>query len=181
VDVCALGDGFISKQEWVIPEWVKQTKAKVDVESFRIPVPQAFPLTTPVTKIELITEPAATLELTVKTKSGQPIEGVNVFHNPNLSRFGGIFGMMHYSSEEPFRKMEPLARPPYYGQTDPQGMAIIHNVPGITRHLFLEHPQYQAPIQDGMPDRIIRTTFAPGATNHMTLILEPKGASYIGK
>ena len=39
-------------------------------------IPQAFPLVSPVTKIEVTTEPAATLEFTATTKSGRPIEGV---------------------------------------------------------------------------------------------------------
>ena len=71
-DVVVLGDGFASKS-------IGQLQNRVDGALVKGPVmaiPQAFPLVSPVTKIEVATEPTATLEFTATTKSGKPIEGV---------------------------------------------------------------------------------------------------------
>ncbi len=67
VDVVVQGDGFVSKNGGEIqlsPE-----------HRLRIGVPQSFPLIAPLTRIEVTTEPGATLELTARTKSGEPIKG----------------------------------------------------------------------------------------------------------
>src|SRR4029077_7512730 len=61
VDVIVHGDGFVSKSIGM----------RTNGPDFSIPQP--FRLSAPTTKIVVVTEPTATLELTAKTKSGRPI------------------------------------------------------------------------------------------------------------
>lgn len=129
----------------------------------------------------MVTEPTATLELTAKTKQGKPVAGAVVVVNPNVLRMNGIFGEARRSSEEPFRKLAPLADL-YSATTDTNGVAVVRNVPTITRFMGVYHPQFQVPFQEpkAVRDRFIRAKFTPGTTNEFELILEPKGKDYIG-
>jgi beta-lactamase regulating signal transducer with metallopeptidase domain len=178
VDVIVHGDGFVSKS---IGKVQNRINSKL-VDGPVIGIPQPFALQAPVTKIEVVTEPTATLELTAKTRWGKPVEGATVDLNPNILRMGGIFGDMRQSSEEPFRAMAPLPDVPYSAITDKNGVAVIRNVPAIDRGMEVYHPQFQVPLQEpkGWRDRHIRMTFSPGTTNKFELTLEPKGADYIG-
>ena len=186
VDVIVHGDGFVSKSIGQV-----QNRITVNAQSYTtklgdgpiIGIPQPFPLVAPITKIEVVTEPTATLELTAKTKRGKPVEGATVYLNPNILRMQtGIFGQVHISNEEPFRTPVELPKIPYSATTDKNGVAVIRNVPGITRGMDVYHPQFQVPLQEpkGWRDRHIRVKFSPGTTNKIELTLEPKGKDYIG-
>ena len=169
LDVIALGDGFASKNGGFYAR--------------NFGVPQTFPMEAPTTKIEVATEPTATLEFTAKTKAGKPVEGARVGLNPNVIRIGGgLFGDMRQSSEEPFHKLPPLPDVPYSTKTDQHGIAVIRNVPACTGGMEVDHPQFQVPIQEprGWRDRHVRVSFTAGATNKLTMTLEPKGTDYIG-
>jgi hypothetical protein len=168
LDVIVHGDGFASTNDGFYAR--------------NFGVPQAFSLQTPVTQIQVATEPTATLVFTAKTKNGKPIEGASVGLNPNVIRIGGIFGDMRRSSEEPFNKPAPLADVPYSAKTDKYGVAIIRNVPACAGGLEVEHPHFQAPIQDpkGWRNRFVHVSFKAGETNQLTMVLEPKGTDYIG-
>jgi len=168
LDVIVLGDGFASKDGGTY------------VHNFG--VPQAFPLQAPTTRIEVATEPTATLEFTAKEKDGKPIPGASVSLNPNVIRIGGIFGEMRKSSEEPFNKLAPLPDVPYSAKTDKDGVAVVQNLPACTGGLNVEHPQFQVPLQDpkGWRNRYVRVSFKAGETNHLTMVLEPKGTEFIG-
>jgi hypothetical protein len=147
-----------------------------------IGIPQPFPLNPPLTRIEVATEATATLEVTAKTKSGKPVEGVNVFLFPNILRMNGIFGWMKHSSEEPFRTMNPLPELLYSGTTDGNGKAAIQNIPSIARGMEISHPQFEVPLEDphGLPSRWIRLKLSPGTTNRLVVMLQPKGTDFIG-
>jgi hypothetical protein len=135
------------------------------------------------TRIEVVTEPTATLEVTAKTKWGKPVEGATVYLNPNVLRMQtGIFGQVRVSNEEPFRTPVALPHIPYSAITDKNGSAVIRNVPAITRGMEVEAAQFQVPLQEpnGWRDRHIRMKFSPGTTNKFELTLEPKGKDYIG-
>ncbi|MDR3458616.1 MAG: M56 family metallopeptidase [Verrucomicrobiae bacterium] len=179
VDVIVHGDGFASKS---IGQVRNRINGQLSGNGPKIGIPQPFPLTAPVTKVEIITEPTATLELTAKTKSGQPIEGATVYLNPNVLRIGGIFGWMRDSSEKPFRTLEPLPDVPYSGKTDSAGKVVIKNIPAEDRGLEIDHPAYVIPLQQphGLPNRRVRTDFAPGITNVMTVTMQLKGRDFIG-
>jgi len=178
LDVIAHGDGFDSKSGGDFSQW--STSGLVKVAGFALPQP--FELAAPITKIEVVTEPTATLEFTATAESGKPVEGAMVYVNPNVVRMGGIFGNMGKSSEEPFRTVPPLPNVEYSGTTDKNGVAVIRNIPSTTRGIEVYHPQFQVPLQQpkGWRDRHLRTSFTPGATNHFTLTLEPKGKNYLG-
>jgi hypothetical protein len=176
--VIVCGDGFASKngsdfQEHANGKWKK-------IPGFA--VPQDFSLTAPVTKIVVITEPTATLKLTATTKSGTPIEGATVYVNPNVIRINGIFGNYLVSSEEPFQKPTPLPKIHYYVTTDKNGVALIRNIPASDRGIEVDDPHYQVPIQEPTEyrSRYIHTTYQPGMTNELNLVMEPKGEDYIG-
>jgi beta-lactamase regulating signal transducer with metallopeptidase domain len=168
MDVIVHGDGFASKDEGSY------------VRGFG--VPQAFPLAAPTTRIEVATEPTATLVFTAKTKDQKPIEGVWVYVNPNVIRIGGIFGNLPRSSENPFNILSPLPKVSYSAKTDKDGVAILPNVPACTSGLSVEHPQFQVPLQEpeGWRNRYVHVSFKAGETNRLTMVLEPKGSDFIG-
>jgi hypothetical protein len=174
VDVVVLGDGFVSKS-------IGQVKNRVAGKLVDGPIagiPQPFALTAPITKIEVVTEPTATLELTAKTKDGKPVEGASVYLSPQVIRMNGLFGVGG-SSEEPFLHQAPLPEL-YSATTDRSGLAVIRNVPSITRLMVVGNTQFQVPLQDGLRTRIIRFELSPGATNRLEVTLEPKGEDFIG-
>jgi beta-lactamase regulating signal transducer with metallopeptidase domain len=177
VDVVVHGDGFVSRNGGEVKDSTPTSPP------FKIGVPQPFPLVAPVTKIEVVTEPTATLELTAKTRSGAPVEGATVIPNPNVLRMHGIFAEMENSNEEPFRNLNPLpkGRALYSGVTDKSGVVVISNLPAITRIFQIDHPQFEVPLQDpkGWRNRVVHVTLSPGVTNKMELILEPKGTEFI--
>jgi RNA polymerase sigma factor (sigma-70 family) len=178
LDVVVHGDGFVSQNGG---DFLQRINSKlVKVPGFALP--QAFPLVAPTTKIEVLTESTATLELTAKTKQGKPVTGATVYLSPNVVRMNGIFGNLRQSSEEPFRAMPPLPDVPYSATTDKNGVAVIRNIPATTRGMEVYHPQFQVPLQEpkGWRDRYIRMTFSPGVTNKFELTLEPIGKDYIG-
>jgi beta-lactamase regulating signal transducer with metallopeptidase domain len=168
LDVIVHGDGFASKDEGSY------------VNGFG--VPQAFPLEAPTTRINVATEPTATLVFTAKTKDQKPVEGAWVSVNPNVIRIGGIFGNLRRSSEHPFNQLPPLPSVPYSAKTDKDGIAVIPNVPACTSGLSVEHPQFQVPLQEpkGWRNRYVRVSFKAGETNRLTMVLEPKGSDFIG-
>jgi hypothetical protein len=178
LDVIVHGDGFVSQNGGDLMEL--QNNKLTKVQGFVLP--QAFSLVAPTTKIVVVTEPTATLEVTAKTKAGKPVEGTTVCVNPNGLRIGGIFGDMRSSSEEPFRTMAPLPNVPYFATTDTNGFALIRNVPASDTGMDAYHPQYQVPLRElkGWRSRHIHVTFSPGETNHYNLTLEPKGTDFIG-
>lgn len=178
LDVIVHGDGFISQSGG---DFSQRNGSKLEkVAGFALP--QAFSLEAPTTKIEVVTEPTATLEVTAKSKAGKPVEGATIYVNPNVVRMDGIFGNMRTSSEEPFRTMAPLPNIAYSATTDKNGFAVIRNIPASDRGMDVYDPQYQVPLQEpkGWRDRHIRITFSSGETNHYELTLEPKGKDYIG-
>jgi hypothetical protein len=171
VDVIVHGEGFVSKSIGM----------RTNGPAFAIPQP--FPLTAPLTKIVVVTEPTATLELTAKTRWGKPIQEATVYLNPNVMRMGGIFGMTRgYSSEEPYRTMTPLPPLRYSGKTDSSGRVEIRNLPPEERGLEIQHPQFAVALRDkrGLPNRRVPATFMPGITNILTVTMEPKGKDFIG-
>ncbi len=179
LDVVVHGDGFVSKS---IGQVENRVNSKL-VPGPSIGIPQPFSLVAPVTKIEVVTEPTATLELTTRTASGKPLKGVWVGLSPNVLRMHGIFGEMEHSSEEPFRNLSPLprGRALYSDVTDKNGVVVIANVPAFDRSLAIDHPQFEVPLQDpdGWRNRVVHLKFSPGVTNKMELTLEPKGTEFI--
>lgn len=177
-DMVVLGDGFTSKTTGHLQNRVNGTLVKSRTGA----IPQAFPLAAPVTKVEIASEPTATLEFTALTQSGKPIEGVWAGMYPSVFRMWGLAGWIKNSSEEPYREIPSIPDPIFSGKTDKNGELVIENIPPETHGMDIAHPHYQAPLQDlkGWRDRHIRITFAPGMTNHFELALEPKGTDFIG-
>jgi beta-lactamase regulating signal transducer with metallopeptidase domain len=179
LDVVVHGDGFVSQNG---ADFLHHEGSKL-VKGPSIAMPQAFFLEAPTTKIEVLTEPTATLKFTAKARrSGKPIEGATVYVNPNVLRINGIFGNVRYSNEEPFRTVAPLPDIPYHAKTDKDGVATVRNIPASTRGMEVDHPHYQVPLQEpeGWRDRHIPMSFSPGVTNKIELSLEPKGTDFIG-
>jgi len=178
VDVVVLGDGFASKTIGKLQNRVNGALVKGPVTA----IPQAFPLASPVTQIEVTTEPTATLEFTATTKSGKPIEGVWLGMYPGAFRMWGPFGWTKHSSEDPLREIPQLPDPIFSGKTDKNGKLVLNNIPAETRGIDIDHPKYQVPLQDvrGWRDRHVRAAFSPGMTNELNMTMEPKGADFIG-
>jgi beta-lactamase regulating signal transducer with metallopeptidase domain len=178
VDVTAQGEGFASQS---IGKVQNRIGGQI-VDGPVIGIPQPFPLVAPVTKIEVKTEPTATVEVTAKTKDGKPVKGVNVSLNPNVLRMNGIFGNMEHSSEEPFRAMTPMPYPPYRAATDENGKVVMPNIPAVLRWLNVWHPQYEAPLTErsGFTDRTILVKAEPGKTSQVAVTMQPVGTDFIG-
>ena len=143
-------------------------------------VPQAFPLEAPVTKIEVATEPTATLEFTAATKTGAPIEGVEVGMYPSAFRLRGLFGWDKKSREEPFREFQKLPAPFFSVKTDKNDKVVLANFPAEVWLMWANHPKYQSPIGKTTDDRAIRVRFTPGENKVMNIVMEPIGADFMG-
>jgi hypothetical protein len=179
VDVFLLGDGFVSKSIGQLQNRYQDGLKKVNTG---IAIPQPFPLTSPITKIEVVTEPTATLEFIATTKKGLPIEGIEAGLNPSVFRMQGPVGFLKESSEAPYREVSPLPDLVFEGKTDIDGTLLIKNIPAENRGFDVDSTKYQVPLQDvkGGRDRWVRTTFSPGETNKLVMVMEPKGADFIG-
>jgi beta-lactamase regulating signal transducer with metallopeptidase domain len=184
VDVIVHGDGFVSKNGGEPMNRVQYDllKPPTVVTGLVIGVPQPFPLVAPVTRIEVKTEPTATLKVTTKTKSGKPVEGASVYVNPNVMRIQGIFGNMRDSSEAPYRNVPPLRDVVYSGETDKDGRLVLQNLPAVTRHVDLYHLEFELPVLErkGLPHRSIKIELSPGQTKTLDLTLQPKGKEFVG-
>ncbi|MDB6038424.1 MAG: blaR1 7, partial [Verrucomicrobiales bacterium] len=77
VDVVVQGDGFISKNGSQPQN--RLSGPPQQIVPLEIGVPQTYPLTFPLTAIEVATEPTATIRAGLKTKLGAPIEGALVY------------------------------------------------------------------------------------------------------
>jgi beta-lactamase regulating signal transducer with metallopeptidase domain len=179
VDVIVHGDGFCSQS---IGEVRNRINGQLTTNGPRICIPQPFALTAPVTSVEVKTEPTATLNLTVLTKNGKPIEGAQVFLNPNVLRIGGFFGWLRESNEKPYRALAPLPDLHFSARTDANGKAVVSNLPPEDRGLEVRHPVYVVPLKDrnGLPNRRVSAEFAPGQITTVTVVMEPAGRDYIG-
>lgn len=177
-DIVVLGEGFASKSMGMLHNHV-QGAVK---ENSGMAIPQPCPLVGPITKVEIATEPTATLELTTVTKSGAPIEDVWVGLFPVAFRMRGMFGWNKVSSEEPFRQISPLPDLKFSGQTDKNGKLVLPNIPAEVHGLDVSHSQFQVPLQEpnGWRDRHLRVTYSPGQTNSSKIVMEPIGSSFIG-
>ncbi len=186
VDVIVQGDGFVSKSIGVLQNRItdENTHTSKLVPGPKFGIPQPFALTAPLTTIEVVTEPTATLELTAITKAGKPIAGTSIWLNPNVIRMhNGIFGDMSDSSETGVRTLPPLPKIPYHATTDANGRAVIRNIPALGGGMEVEDAHYQVPLNlpGSMRDRQVRIQFSPGETNRFELLLEAKGGDYIGR
>jgi beta-lactamase regulating signal transducer with metallopeptidase domain len=181
-DMTAVGDGFVSKSEGDFRNRMPDGSIeKQSAMEHGFVVPQAFALTAPRTSINLLAEPSATLEATVKTRGGKPVEDAAVYLNPNIIRLpGGLFGIMRGSSEAPYKVLDPLPLARFSAKTDKDGKATIRNFPGMGELLFLEHPDYQLELREPSRDRVVRMKFSPGVTTTANLTVESKGWSFIG-
>ena len=175
VDVVVLGDGFASKSTTTMHNGKT-------VHPGQFGVPQPFPLTAPLTRVEIVTEPTATLEVHVHTKQGAPINDADVGVYPNIFRMGGIFGLMTDSSEDPFKNLPRLPHPPYRGKTDQNGHVVLQNIPALGHNLAIIHPQFVIPIGKpvGLSDRNISIHLTPGQTTNINVTMEPVGKDFIG-
>lgn len=173
VDVVVLGDGFASSSGGQVTYRDQRTSP--------MPVPQPFPLTAPATKIEVATEPTATLDFTATTQDGKPIEGVWAGMYSSVFRMRGNFGWNKASSEEPYRTLPELPNITLSGKTDKNGKLVIPNIPWQTTGLGVDHPNYQVPFQNkDFRDRHVRAKYAAGKTNVMVMKMDPKGTDFIG-
>lgn len=178
-DVVVLGDGFAAKSEGKLYNRVNG----VLVKGPRMTIPQSFPLTSPVTRIMVATEPTATLEFKATTRSGKPINDVWVGIWPAAFRMRGMYGWQKHSSEAPYRQIPQLPSLVFSGKTSPNGDLIIRNIPAEAGGgLNIESAHYQVPLQEPKTwrNRIVRARFEPGVTNKLDMIMEPKGTDYIG-
>jgi beta-lactamase regulating signal transducer with metallopeptidase domain len=177
-DIVVLGDGFATRN-------VGELQNRVSggfKSSPGMTIPQPCPLVTPVTKVEIATEPTATLEFTATNKGGEPIEGVWFGMFPTAFRMRGMYGWSKISSEAPFRNVPQLPDLTFSGRTDKTGKVVLANIPARSRGIDVEHSRYQVPLQDpkGWRDRHVRAMFSPGQTNYLKLVMEPKGTDFIG-
>jgi hypothetical protein len=180
VDVIVHGEGFVSRNGG-------DPHNRPGSSPLVVGVPQSFPLREPVTKIEVITEPTATLDVTVKTKSGRPVEGATVYTGPNVMRMRtGYFGGINLSSEAAFGPVEPLSKTPadYSGHTDRNGKVQLRNIPAVARLLNVEHPDFEVPLpaarKESLRDRCVHFQLSPGKVEKLSIVVQPKGKDFIG-
>lgn len=173
LDVVVHGDGFVSRNGPRDADW--DAKAQ-------FALPQAYALSAPVTRIEVATEPTASLAVTARTRSGNPVEGAMVFVSPNILRMQGIFASLNRSSEEPYRHIQ-IPEIHYSGKTDASGKAFIPNLPPLVENVDIYHPEFQATLNDrrGLANRYVRVELSSGVTQEVAVTLQKKGRDFIGK
>ncbi|MBL9138104.1 MAG: M56 family metallopeptidase [Verrucomicrobiales bacterium] len=177
-DIIALGDGFVSA-----PGGVPQNRDFRGglIATKPIGVPQSFAVNEPVTRMEVVTEPSARFELSLRTRSGEPVENAVIQIFPNVLRFpNGIFGEMSHPSEAAFGPAEPLSNPDFAQRTDRDGRVVFQNLPSCARGLDVIHPNMVIPLSPEYRDRWVRFTLTPGNTTRMDLTLIPKGVDFAG-
>jgi len=174
LDVIVHGDSFCSRPGQLVPA------GTVGPRGFGRP--QTFALESPVTDLTVMTEPTATVRVTVKNRRGEPLSGAKVYFSPNVLRMEGIFGQMRRSSEEPFLTQPPLPKMPLTVTTDRDGVAVVANLPAFTRSLDVDHPDFELPITPGYDDRAVRSEqpLAPGETRVINVVAQPKGRQLLG-
>lgn len=171
-DLVVLGDGFAGKSEGQLSNRVQGRLVRGPV----LAIPQTFPLQPPITRIEVRTEPTATLEFTAKTERGKPLADVRVALWPGAFRLQGVYGWRrNHSSEAPYREILRLPDLVFAGRTNRAGRLVLRNLPPEVEGVSVEAAKYQAPSRRGYEDRVIRATFAPGATNRLEVTLRRKG------
>ncbi len=174
LDVVAHGDGFVSRSGGE----ASNRNGKIGFE-----VPQAFALTAAKVRIEVETEPTATLDVTVKTREGKPLPGATVYSAAHVIRMQtGILGSINKSSETGFRELPALPEYPtaYEAKTDANGKALMPNIPATASRLSLEHPAFQIPLTNKW-SRDVRFKVTPGETRKVDVTVVPKGSDFIGE
>jgi beta-lactamase regulating signal transducer with metallopeptidase domain len=178
VDIVCHGIGFVSANGGTPMNRMPDGTLKSGVV---IGVPQAFPIEAPTTRVEVVTEPTCTLEMTVTRRDGAPVSGARIVVSPNMMRLpGGIFGEMEHSSEEPLRRLDPLPELPYSASTDRDGRVVMPDLPSCTRGLGVEHADWVLPLDPSQHDRWVRFSLQPGEKELLRLTLVPKGTDFLG-
>lgn len=182
VDVTVQGEGFVSKNGAEARNRIQRLGGGVQFVPSVICVPQAFALVAPLTRIEVLTEPTATLEVQATGPRGRPVQGAQVWLYPNVLRMpGGLFCEATRSDEEPFRRVERLPELRFHGVTSQEGIAVVANLPAHGRGFDLEHAEYEVPADRAMKDRWVRIQLAPGETHRVDLRLQKKGKQFVGE
>lgn len=178
VDVIVYGDGFASESPLT--------------RISGIAVPQAFPLSSPITSIEVTTESTSTLQVTAMSHDGLAVEGATVQVHPVVHRIGwtgnttfghittpieGTYRTLPISSsaEGTYRTLPSLPVLSYSAVTDENGIAVLTNIPAFTRRLSINHPDFEAPFETENYSRDIRFELSPGETTEIEVTLQPKG------
>lgn len=149
-------------------------------------------------EIEIPMEPTATCRIKVVTEEGDAVSGIGISMSPNIAWSpgpGGIVGnyartsgillsrrtdggqLIYDNQEQAFTRARR-----YSALTDAQGIAIIKDLPGKRTSISLASDRYQMPAEGGNP--FLRTghaTMTPGATTDVTITVQPKGKTVLGR
>lgn len=174
LEVVVLCDGFISTN---------------GPGKFSMRYPQAHTLGHEDLAIMVGMEPTARLVVHVTDERGNPVRDARVAAWPNV-RYGEwaatvVASDLHNTVESLTApgagagwRIVPV--PDFEGTTDEHGDAVIPNLPATTDRLGVQHSQFDLPAT-GTPtagmNREARISLVAGASNRITLHLEPKGSS----
>ena len=134
-------------------------------------------------------EPTARLAVHVTDERGHPVRDARVVAWPNV-RYGEwaatvVASDLHNTLESLSAPASDhgwhlVPVPDFEGTTDEQGDAVVPNLPTTTDRLGVQHPQFDLPAT-GTPatgmNREARISLVAGASNRITLHLEPKGSA----
>ncbi len=135
-------------------------------------------------------EPTACLAVTVKDEKGEPLKDAQVQTSPNV-RYGEWSATI--ICEDLYRTADLLrgakmgnwwakSFTAFQGKSDASGVAIIPNLPREVGSFSVHHPRFTLPARDtgfGQKRREASISLTPGATNQITVQLEPLGQSAI--
>jgi hypothetical protein len=156
---------------------------------FSLRYPQVHALGREDLSIRVGMEPTAQVSVRVVDERGKPIRGARVVAWPNV-RYGEwsatVLGSDLHNMVESL--LDPAAGegwrtvpvPDFEGVADELGEAVIPNLPATTDRLGVEHPEFVLPAT-GTPStgmsREARISLVAGASNRITLHLEPRGSA----
>ena len=178
LEIVALCQGFVS------------TNGREQPHSGRYP--QKHRLGTNDVTLVIGMEPTARLEVLVTDDQGKPLKDARVFTGPNV-RYGDwmatLLGGDCINTADTLR-LKPaqesvLSRQSaadFQGTTDRSGRAVLADVPANVTAFDVEHPRFALPampIGSGLKRRQASVTLIPGATNHVSVQLEPRGQAPI--
>ena len=174
IDLMAHGEGFVSKNGLKPGERLPDNPS-ADGRHFTLLVPQTFPVTMPVTTVEVLTEQTAALELIAKTKDGSPLCGVSAFVLPWAIRMQMTpFHTTIYNDDEPFLS---LTLPPaliQFGSTEPNGRTTANNIPSSCDSLFVNHTGCEPVSSNGSVPYQIPLKLTPGKAEALEVTFQRK-------
>ena len=177
MELIGMCDGYVSRNE-----------KPVNGRTTSMRCPQLFALSNAREEVRLLMEPAAFCELTILDDTGNPLAGATAYFSPNVLWGGNgstIFCGHTHDSADFFRGIPRADRDAedarlkglFNATSDRNGIALVPNLLPENLHFSVDHTNYVVPVDatKGSRSRSITTTFSPGETNRLRVLMQKRG------